>query len=194
MATFYTDDEIRARTMAYIQTHIPTLTNFTNGSPESAIVELIAFVQGLENIQAYTVWRNIFPDTMDLTGAVLHYQTWGLTWDNPTLAVARNVILAKYREAALGTAAWYETTCVAQFGVDSDYITPVTACYCLPGMAGTNTIGLFVLSNGGEVMNTTVQAIETYFNHPDRKLMTAKITVATKSNIAEYADYLAGVI
>jgi hypothetical protein len=194
MASFYTDDDIRTRTKAHVQTHIPTLTNFSNGSPESAIIELMAYVQGLENVQAQTVWRNIFPDTMDLTGAVHHYQTWGLTWNEPTLAEARKTILQKYREPALGTASWYEITTVAQFGVASDYTTPVTQCYCFPGMAGANTIGLFVLSNGGEVMDTTLTAIETYFNDPTRKIGCFSIAAATRSTIALYADYLAGVI
>lgn len=184
---FYDAEDVYTNIVAYMKAANPTL-KFNPASPEVAWAHLAAYAVGMIWTLTYKSYQNIFASTADLEGLVEKYAEWGLTYAGEDLTAARNTILAKLREAATGTNAWYEATTLTIFGDPSTYDTPVTQCVCIPGYFGSNTIGLYVLSNGGEVTPATIAAIAAYFNTASYKVLCAQVYVRTLSDIQEAAE------
>lgn len=175
-ATFKTEQDVYDDVVTYVQTQLPEITNWSAGSPEHAIARAIAFGMSMAWKLLYIVYSNIWVTTADILGIRNWYEVFGIAWDSPTLEEGRRQMLASFRERHLGTKAWYEETAVEQF----DEVTEATY---FNGRRGVNTADLFILNNGGDVMDTAKAAVQTYFDNTDRKVLTLDLAVITLSDL-----------
>jgi len=178
MATFKTETEMYNDVVAAVQTAIPTLTNFSEGSPERVLARLVAFGLSMAWKVLYLVYAGIWPATADLAALKNWYEVFGLVWNSPTERQARLQIIAKFRERSLGTAGWYEYTAITQFD-------GVTEAYCFAGRRGVNTIDLLVLYHGGDALPADVIAVQAYFDNAARKVAAIDVRVLTRSDVEE---------
>lgn len=171
-ATFKTEQDVYDDVVTYVQAQLPEITNWSAGSPEHAIARAIAFGVSMAWKLLYIVYSNIWVTTADILGIRNWYEVFGIAWDSPTLEEGRRQMLASFRERHLGTKAWYEETAVEQF----DEVTEATY---FNGRRGVNTADLLILAHGGDVMDTTKAAVQTYFDNADRKVLTLDLSVVT---------------
>ena len=59
----------------------------------------------------------------------------------------------------------------------------VTEASYFNGRRGVNTADLFILNNGGDVMDTTKANVQTYFDNADRKVLTLDLSVITLTDL-----------
>lgn len=182
MPTFKTDSQIITAMEAYIQAQAATADlAFDDGSPEKAIVKMSAYGLLMIYTITYIFYQNIWAHLADRVGLSEWYQVFGLTWVGEALDEARAQILAKFRERALGTPGWFEATVVNQFAevTEATYVN-----------VGVNIALLAVFHNGGDVDDTTVTNIQTYFDNPNRKVVTLDLRVVTYNNFEATLDEL----
>jgi hypothetical protein len=167
-----TEQSIYDDIVTFIKAACPEITGFTPGSPENAVVRLMAYGISLMYKQLYGVFINIWPTLADLSGLRREYEQFGLTWNSPLLNVARANILAKYRERSIGTPNWYTETAVAEFE-------DITEAVFVAGIRGVNTGDLYIFSNGGDCLEDTITDCQAYFDDPNRKVVCIDVQVKT---------------
>lgn len=176
MATMRTEAQIYADLEAYVKANIPTLTSFSEGSPERALAKLIAFGVSMAWKMVYGVYANIWATTADRVGLRRWYEVFGLTWIGADIKVARATVLGRYRERFLGTGPWYELTVTEQFP-------EVTEAYFFAGRRGVNTGDLLILHHGGDCLESTVTAVQAYLDAVERKVCAIDILVLTRRDV-----------
>lgn len=176
MATMRTESQLYAELEAYVKANIPTLTSFSEGSPERALAKLCAYAVSLLWKMLYSVYINIWGTTADRAGLRRWYEVFGLVWVGAETKVARAQVLAKFRERFLGTASWYELTATEQFA-------EVTEAYFFAGRRGVNTGDLLVLHHGGDVLESTVASVQAYFDAVERKVCCIDVRVLTRRDV-----------
>lgn len=181
MPTFKTQQQVYDDVKAYVQTQLPELTSFAEGSPERGLARLVAYALSLAWTLLYKLYQNIWATVADREGLREWYEVFGMTWAGEKETDARAQVLAKFRERALGTAGWYEVTVTEQFP-------EVTEAHFLAGRRGANTADLLVLHFGGDVMADTIDDIQTYFDAAERKVCTLDLAVITRHDVLAMAE------
>jgi hypothetical protein len=181
---FKTEQQIYNDIVAYAETALPEITDWSPGTIENAIARLCAFALSMAWKILYIVYQNIWPTTADLAGLRNWFEVFGLAWVGGREGHARRQVLALFRERALGTAAWYETTAVAQFD-------DITHAHFVAGMYGVNAHALIVLHESGNVLVDTKTACQAYFNAVQRKVGAIDVRVITYSDIVVLAEGVA---
>lgn len=176
MATFKTEQDTHDAIVAYAQTQLPALTNWSEESIEYAFARLNAYAQSMAWKVNYINYQNIWATTGDVAGLRNWYEVFGIAWVGESAEEARKQVLAAFRERRLGTADWYEETAVDEFD-------EVTEAHFFAGIRGVNASDLLILHNGGDCLEDTVTAVQAYFDNAQRKVAAIDVRVITYRDV-----------
>jgi uncharacterized phage protein gp47/JayE len=171
--TFKTQQVIFTDMKTSIQTELPDVTNWGPSGKLKAILAVVAAAMRQLYVILQSFWFNMFPQDADLETLQRYYELWGLTWDNPTIEVARMTVLNKYRETSvIGTKGWYEATVLYQFP-------QVTHATLMPNHRGPGTADLLVSRNNLPLYESDVTEIQAYFDAAGNKVLGMDLLVRT---------------
>jgi len=177
---FPTEENIFEDLWAYFTGQLPDVTFKRKGGVAWALLRTAAYglrVFGLACVEK--LYAAIWPQFADREACRNFYELYEMVWDpNLALPKMRDAILARVRAGVIGTAAWYEREAVRAFD-------EVTSAVALPGRRGPNTLDLVVSNGGRDVMD--LDAVQAYFDDPERLVLAADVRVLQPSQIAAEA-------
>ncbi len=171
---FKTANEVFNDMKSQLAAEAPQLTNWRTRGVVRSILTVVAAAISMLWDRLKILYLDLWAQYSDRTTLRRYYELWGLTWsDSLDTEVARQNVLAMYRQKGKGTKAWYRSVILANY---KDFVTDATVAM---RERGPNTVDVTVSYNGGPVYEDMVTEIQDFFDQDENNVVGAEVKVSS---------------
>jgi hypothetical protein len=173
---FKTANECYNDMKAQLQNEAPQITNWRTRGVVRSILTVVAAAISMLWDRLKMMYLDLWAQYSDRVTLRRYYELWGLEWsDSLDTEVARQNVLAMYRQKGKGTKSWYRSVVLSNF---KDFVTDATVSM---RERGPNTVDVVVSYNGGAVYEDMVTEIQDFFDQDENNVVGAEVKISSVS-------------